>query len=311
MAMPSVTPHSEAGARGGGQAGNEGSAALRAWLYEVKPDGTSHLMGPPTSRPMAEIEAGGTLCVSVEGGQNTPARKYLKAPPAEGMSSDPVTVTMDPRNGFWMIQNSGRTNTLRVQQYGLAAVPLRPQTAMPMAGRDVAVWIPVVPHGSMPGKSESFRLLILATGPEKQDGLGSTRLITAPRRYLSEAKQEALIAYFGDHLSWPPLPAPHVRQQAEVERIAHQHGLAKTPTPERWARNRFDVLAGRDGLFRDADWFPRLGGPDRTLANHLAAFHRLVELRTITLRRVCEWASRHDVEPYVLIDRRLIPPRYH
>jgi hypothetical protein len=309
MAVPFGTPHAAGGARGGDRAGDEGSAALWAWLYEVKPDGTSHLMGPPTGRPMAEIEAGGTLCVSVEGGQNTPARKYLKAPPAEGMSSDPVTVTMDPRNGFWMIQNSGRTNTLRVQQYGLSAVPLRPQTLMPMAGRDVAVWIPVVPHRSVQGKSESFRLLILATGPEKQDGLGPTRLITAPRRYLSDAKQEALIAYFGDHLSWPPLPAPHVRQQAEVERIAHQHGLAKTPSPERWARNRFDVLAGRDGLFRDADWYPRLGGPDRTLANHLAAFHRLVELRTITLRRVCDWAKRHDVEPYTIIDRRLIPPR--
>jgi hypothetical protein len=34
-----------------------------------------------------------------------------------------------------------------------------------------------------------------------------------------------------------------------------------------------------------------------------------VELRTITLRRVCEWASRHDVEPYALIDRQLVPPR--
>ena len=266
-------------------------------------------MGPPTGRPMAAIESGGTLCVSVEGGQNTPAKKYLKAPPAEGMSSDPVTVSMDPRNGFWMIQNTGRTNTLRVQQYGLSAVPLRPQTSMPMAGRDVAVWIPVVPHGPTSGKSESFRLLIVATGPEKQEGPGPTRLITAPRRYLSEAKQEALIAYFGDHLSWPPLPAPHVRQQAEVEKIASQYGLAKTPSAERWARNRFDVLAGRDGLFRDADWFPRLGGPDRTLANHLAAFHRLVELRTITLRRVCEWATRHDVEPYVLIDKQLVPPR--
>ena len=64
------------------------------------------------------------------------------------MSSDPVTVSMDQRTGFWMIQNSGRTNTLRVQQYGLSAVPLRPQTSMPMAGQDVAVWIPVVPHGS-------------------------------------------------------------------------------------------------------------------------------------------------------------------
>jgi hypothetical protein len=172
---------------------------LRAWLYEVKPDGTSHLMRPPTGRPMAEIDAGGTLYVSVEGGQNTPAKKYLKAPPAEGMSSDPVTVQMDHRTGFWMVQNSGITNTLRVQQYGLSAVPLRPQTSMPMAGRD--------------------------------------------------------------------------------------------------------------GLFRDADWFPRLGGPDRTLANHLAAFHRLVELRTITLRRVCEWAMRHEVEPYVIIDRQLVPPR--
>ena len=117
---------------------------------------------------MVTTEPGCTLNVSVEGGQNTPARKYLKAPPADGMSSDPVTVSMDPRNGFWMIQNSGRTNTLRVQQYGLSAVPLRPQTSMPMAGRDVAVWIPVVPHGPMPGKSESFRLLILATGPESR-----------------------------------------------------------------------------------------------------------------------------------------------
>jgi hypothetical protein len=95
MAMPPVTPHPAAGAWGGGQAGNEAPAALRAWLYEVMPDGTSHLMGPRTGRPMAEIEAGATLCVSVEGGQDTPARKYLKAPPAEGTSSDPVTVIID------------------------------------------------------------------------------------------------------------------------------------------------------------------------------------------------------------------------
>jgi hypothetical protein len=281
--------------------------ALHAWLYEVRPDGTSHPMGPADARATASVDQGGILHVSVEGGQNTPARKYLKAPPAEGMSSDPVTVSMDQRAGCWMIQNSGRTNTLRVQQYGLSAVPLRPQTSMPMAGQDVAVWIPVVPHGSSPGKSESFRLLILS-GTERQEGPGATRLITAPRRYLSDAKQEALIAYFGDHLSWPPLPAPHVRQQAEVERIAVQYRLAKEPTPERWARNRFDVLAGRDGLFRDADWFPRLGGPDRTLANHLAAFNRLVELRTITLRRVFEWADKHDVAPYLLIDKQLVLP---
>jgi hypothetical protein len=309
MAMPPVPPPPGTGARPGGRPAEDGSAAaLRAWLYEVAPDGTSHVMGTPSGRSMVSIEPGGTLYISVEGGQNTPTSKYLKAPRAEGMSSDPVTVSMDQRTGFWMIQNSGRTNTLRVQQYGLSAVPLRPQTSMPMAGRDAAVWIPVVPHGLASGKSESFRLLVLS-GPEKQDAFGSTRMITAPRRYLSDAKQEALIAYFGDHLSWPPLPAPHVRQQAEVEKIATQYQLAKEPTPERWARNRFDVLAGRDGLFRDADWFPRLGGPDRTLANHLAAFARLVELRTITLRRVCEWMDKHDVAPYVIIDKRLVPPR--
>ena len=288
-----------------GRTGYGNAPALRAWLYEVRPDGTSHPMGSAGARAAAVVDQAGALHVSVEGGQNTPTRKYLKAPPAEGMSSDPVTVSMDQRTGCWMIQNSGRTNTLRVQQYGLSAVPLRPQTSMPMAGQDFAVWIPVVPHGSGPGKSESFRLLILS-GTERQEGPGATRLITAPRRYLSDAKQEALIAYFGDHLSWPPLPAPHVRQQAEVERIAVQYRLAKDPTPERWARNRFDVLAGRDGLFRDADWFPRLGGPDRTLANHLAAFYRLVELRTITLRRVFEWADKHDVAPYLLIDRQLV-----
>jgi len=288
-----------------GRTGYGNAPALRAWLYEVRPDGTSHPMGAVGARAAAVVDHGGTLHVSVEGGQNTPTRKYLKAPPAEGMSSDPVTVSMDQRTGCWMIQNSGRTNTLRVQQYGLSGVPLRPQTSMPMTGQDVAVWIPVVPHGSAPGKSESFRLLMLS-GTERQEGPGATRLITAPRRYLSDAKQEALIAYFGDHLSWPPLPAPHVRQQAEVERIAVQYRLAKEPTPERWARNRFDVLAGRDGLFRDADWFPRLGGPDRTLANHLAAFYRLVELRTITLRRVFEWADKHDVAPYLLIDRQLV-----
>ena len=65
------------------------------------------------------------------------------------------------------------------------------------------------------------------------------------------------------------------------------------------------MLAGKDGLFTAADWYPRLGGPGRTLANHLAAFHRLVELRSITLRRVRRWAAEHDVEPYVIIDPEL------
>jgi hypothetical protein len=309
MAMPSATPSPGTGARADGRVGTEHAGPLRAWLYEVKPDGTSHLMGPSTGRPMVTVEPGGLLRVSVDGGQDTGTKKYLKAPRAEGMSSDPVTVSMDPRSGFWMISNSGHANTLRVQQYGLSAVPLRPQTSMPMAGLDVAVWIPVVPQGPTPGRSESFRLLILATRVDRKDEPEETRPITEPRRYLSEAKQEALIAYFGDLLSWPPLPAPHVRQQAEVEQIATDRGLAKLPTTERWARNRFDVLAGRDGLFKDADWFPRLGGPERTLANHLAAFHRLVELRTITLLRVCEWAAMHQVEPYLIIDQQLIPRR--
>jgi hypothetical protein len=309
MAVPSATPAPGTGPLTEVRAKVEHAGPLRAWLYEVKPDGTSHLMGPSTGRPMVTVDPGGLLRVSVEGGQDTRTRKYLKAPRAEGMSSDPVTVAMDPRSGFWMISNSGHTNTLRVQQYGLSAVPLRPQTSMPMAGLDMAVWIPVVPQGPMPGRSESFRLLILATRVDKKDDQGQTKPITGPRRYLSEAKQEALMAYFGDHLSWPPLPAPHVRQQAEVETIAVERGLAKLPTPERWARNRFDVLAGRDGLFKDADWFPRLGGPERSLANHLAAFHRLVELRTITLLRVCEWSAKHNVEPYTMIDRQLMPRR--
>ena len=62
--------------------------------------------------------------------------------------------------------------------------------------------------------------------------------------------------YFGDHLSWPPLPAPHVRQQAEVEKIAFQYGLAKAPTPERWARNRFDVLAAGTACSGTPTGFP-------------------------------------------------------
>jgi len=307
MAAGSAIPPGGTGGQAGRRGGDFPGAELNAWLYEVMPDGTSHPLWPTAGRPLATVDAAGAVYVSVEGGQSTTTRKYLRVPRAEGMSADPVTVYMDRATGFWMIQNSGRTNTLRVQQYGLSAVPLRPQAVMPMAGRDVAVWIPVVPHAARQANSESFRLLILS-GTERPEAPGQTRLITAPRRYLSDAKQEALIAYFGDHLSWPPLPAPHVRQQAEVEQIANQARLLKEPTPERWARNRFDVLAGRDGLFQDADWYPRLGGPGRTLANHLAAFHRLVELRTITLRRVCEWARKHDVAPYLIIDRQLMPP---
>jgi hypothetical protein len=157
--------------------------------------------------------------------------------------------------------------------------------------------------------ANAFRLLILAAVEplrEEDEELGlRTMLITAPRRFLSPPTQEALIAYFGAHLSWPPLPAPHVRQQKEVEDIALGWELRKHPTTQNWARNRHDVLAGKDGLFTAADWYPRLGGPGRTLSNHLAAFHRLVELRSITLPRVRRWAIEHQVEPYVIIDKQL------
>lgn len=285
-----------------------GPAVLHAWLYDVDPYGKSQPTWPGGPQPAKAVYSGGVLHVAVTGSsQDSPTRQYLRVPPAEGMASEPVTVSLDTRTGYWTIRNSGRTNTLRVQQYGLPAVPLRPRAAMPMADRDVAVWIPIVPRARQSQQSEAFRLLILAAlDPSwKEPGRSpdmETKLITGPRRYLTARTQEALIAYFGDHLSWPPLPAPHVRQQKEVEDIARQHRLAKPPT---WARNRHDVLAGKDGLFTAAGWYPRLGGPGRTLANHLAAFHRLVELRSITLDRVRRWAVDHDVEPYVIIEKQL------
>lgn len=283
------------------------SAVLCAWLRDVDEHGRSRSTWPSAQQPKT-VHPGAVLHVSVDGGQDSPASRYLKTPPAEGMASEPVTVGLDAETGYWTIRNSGHTNTLRVQQYGLSAVPLGPQATMPMTGQDVAVWIPVVPRAQRGKQSEAFRLLILA-GPEpsreeRQPGK-QTMQITVPRRFLSPSMQEALIAYFGDYLSWPPLPAPHVRQQKEVEDIAAQMRLEKYPSPEKWARNRHDVLAGKDGLFTAADWYPRLGGPGRTLSNHLAAFHRLVELRSITLRRVRRWAAEHDVEPYVIIDREL------
>jgi hypothetical protein len=287
-------------------------AVLCAWLYDVDQYGKSRPTWPGAPQPMKTLAPGVVLhvSVSVDGSQDSPTRQYLKAPPAEGMASEPVTVSLDAETGYWTIRNSGRTNTLRVQQYGLPAVPLRPRAAMPMAGEDVAVWIPVVPRARQARQSEAFRLLILAGLEPSREGHGrapdmETKLITAPRRYLSPPTQEALVAYFGDHLSWPPLPAAPVRPQKEVEEIALRSGLLKYPTTQNWARNRHDVLAGKDGLFTAADWYPRLGGPGRTLANHLAAFHRLVELRSITLYRVRRWAVEHDVEPYVIIDKQL------
>lgn len=279
----------------------EDAGGLRAWLYDIDQHGRSAPTWPDAKGPARTVPRGSVLHVSVDGGQDSRAVRYLRVPPAEGMASEPVRVEPDPETGHWLIRNSGRTNTLRVQQYGLPATPLRPRAAMPMTGEDTAVWIPVVPSAPRTRQSEDFRLLILSA-PEPEHMRGTTTMITAPRRFLSPAMQEALVAYFGEHLSWPPLPAPHVRQQKEVEEIAVAAGLAKEPSPQHWARNRHDVLAGRDGLFTVADWYPRLGGPGRTLANHLAAFSRLVELGSITLRRTRRWAAEHDVRPYVITD---------
>lgn len=284
----------------------EDPVVLRAWLYDVDPYGMSQPMRAADGRPLTtRVPAGASLHVSVDGGWDTADRRFLRLPQAAGMASEPVTVGYDRRVSYWTIRNSGQTNTLRVQQYGLPAVPLRPRTAMPLNGADVAVWIPVVP--TRLGPSEAFRLLVLAAPPPPRRR-GQTAVVTGPQRMLSPAMEEAVIAYFGDHLSWPPLPAPHVRQQKEVEDIAVQHQLPKYPSAQHWARNRHDVLAGRDGLFTAAGWYPRLGGPDRTLANHLAAFQRLVELGSIRLDWVRKWTVTHDVRPYVLIGVGNGPP---
>ena len=140
------------------------SAVLWAWLYDVDQYGKSRPTWPNARQPMETVTAGAVLGVSASGddSQDLPDRRYLKVPPAEGMASEPVTVSLDAETGYWTIRNSGRTNTLRVQQYGLPAVPLRPRAAMPMAGEDVAVWIPVVPRRLRARQSEAFRLLILA-----------------------------------------------------------------------------------------------------------------------------------------------------
>jgi hypothetical protein len=313
--MMSAVPQNNPGgsALGGGGNGYVGTfASLCALLYDVDQYGKSRRMrenaASPSPIPMETVSPSETLHIAVDDGRNahkTEKQRYLWVPQAEGMAFNPVTVGLDVRTGHWTIRNSGRTNTLRVQQYGLSAVPLPPGTAIPMSGLDVAVWIPVEPRERRAfEKGEAFRLLILNTkeAPPRASG-AQTKLITAPSRSLTSAKQEALLAYFGLYLSWPPLPAPHVRQQLEVEEIAVVNQLEKLPSAKNWARNRHDVLAGEDGLFSAADWYPRLGGAGRSLSNHLAAFYRLVELGTINLSRVRRWAATHQVQPYVFIDK--------
>ena len=101
------------------------SAVLCAWLRDVDEHGRSRPAWPSAPQPKT-VHPGGVLHVSVEGGQDSPTHRYLKTPPAEGMASEPVTVGLDAETGYWTIRNSGHTNTLRVQQYGLSAVPLAP-----------------------------------------------------------------------------------------------------------------------------------------------------------------------------------------
>ena len=166
------------------------------------------------------------------------------------MASEPVTVSWESGTQFWTIRNSGRTKTLRIQQYGVAAVPLPPQSEMPLTGENVAVWIPVKPRALRRNENgEAFRLLILAT-KEPASLSGETRRRTYTRVSPTPATQEALIAYFGSHLSWPPLPAPHVRQQSKVAEIPRRHGLQPDQSLENWARNRHNVLAARTAYSR-------------------------------------------------------------
>lgn len=291
---------------GGSGTGSTSPDALRAWLFEVDQDGTSTPMRDGYGRCLEKaIRPGAVLEVSTEGGQGTPRKKHLKLPRADGMAAQPVTVAIDEDTGFWMISNSGSTNTLRVQQYGLGAVPLHPGASTAMSGEDVAVWIPVQPAWPrVSDKGEAFRLLLLRT-PRMSWKWGTTTQITGPERGMTPAMQEALIVYFGQHLSWPPLVAPHVRREAEVREIAARVGLVRDSKTAQWARNRHDVLAGKDGMFTAADWYPRIGGPQRTLANHLAAFHRLVERRTITLARAALWSKQQDVADFISIDSEL------
>jgi len=129
--VPPSTPGASASSGGAGREGDGSPANLCAWLYDVDQYGKSSRMrstaDSPIPIPMETLAPGEILHIAVDDGRNahkTEKQRYLWVPKAEGMASNPVTVAVD--GGTWMIRNSGHTNTLRVQQYGLAAVPLRP-----------------------------------------------------------------------------------------------------------------------------------------------------------------------------------------
>jgi hypothetical protein len=284
---------------------------------DVYPDGTSHPTwgggrpgtGPPSARIVPPTA---NLRISAEEGGDSPGDKNLRVPVAVGMAMEPVTVSPDPDCGHWKIRNRGRTNTLRVQPYGLRAIPLRPHASMAMPGADVAVWIPVVPRGGNPDdRTETFRLLLLHA-PEPLRMTGETHNITETKiRALTPKMREAVIMFFGEYLSWPPLPTPHVRQESEVNDIAQAHGLlARDKKGEHWARNRNDVISGREGMFITSEagrWYPPLGGAARSAGNYLPAFQRLIELGAVTSAMVRHWADQLGVEHYITIDENLRP----
>jgi hypothetical protein len=280
---------------------------LRAWLYDVRPDGTSRPTW--TGHPAKVVRSEATLYVSVDLVRDTPDRMHLRVPAAPGMATEPVSVSSDEDTGHWKIRNRGQTNTLRIQPYGLRAVPLRPNATMTMPGLDVAVWIPIIPRGGSPDdRTEAFRLLILHA-PEPLRGSGPTLNITETKiRALTAEMCEAVIVFFGEYLSWPPLPTPHVRKESEVKEIAERYGLLAEKGPH-WARNRNDVLAGGpDVLFTSpsARWYQPLGGAARSAGNHLSAFQRFIELGAVTAPMVRQWAKRQKVEPYLIMDEGVL-----
>jgi hypothetical protein len=180
---------------------------------------------------------------------------------------------------------------------------------MAMPGPDVAVWIPIIPRGGSPDdRAEAFRLLILHA-PEPLRGPGPTLNITETKiRALTPEMHEAVIVFFGEYLSWPPLPTPHVRKESEVKEIAGRNGLL-ADKGDNWARNRNDVLAGgSDGLFtsQPARWYQPLGGAARNAGNHLSAFQRFIELGAVTAQMVRQWAKRQKIEPYVIMDENVL-----
>lgn len=282
---------------------------LYAWLYDVLLNGTCHpTWGEKLSQGPKIVPSTATLRVSTEVGADSSQEKYLRVPTAVGMAIEPVAVSPDPDTGHWKIRNRGMTNNLRIQPYGLRAIPLRAAASMAMPGADVAVWIPVVRHDASPAdRREAFRLLILHA-PEPVRTRGVTLDVTSTRvRALTTAMQEAIIVFFGEFLSWPPLPTPHVRQESEIKRIAQAHGLL-ADKGEHWARNRNEVLSGADGLFtaEAGRWYPPLGGAVRSAGNYLPAFQRLIELGAVNSSMVRRWVEELRLESYLTIDGNLM-----